>query len=631
MLRFALALLILATLPAAAGAAPFGELPFQPVAPAARCLRATGAPGEVVRWAPDGAEFLQATASGFGTPVRVALGDARLTCPVASAQPSGAAVVVEQVDGGIAFAVRDPGGAWGSVQTIAQPPGHFFESAVAAVSARGDAVVAWTDLSDDARLQDLARVLVVRRPAGGTFGPPLELQPATPSHIDSPRAAVGVQDDGTVLALWSRDNPKNDERKVALFATAAPGAPFGTPQRLSSDIVFSEFSLTTAPDGRALAVLREQGRTRVLERPPTGAFARVAEFTNTFTLFGIPAVALRPDGAAVVAWQDFSHVQVFAIRRKAPGPFGAPEHVGSRPQSPYGAALPGFAGDAPTDIDGRGVRAAFAGDGRPVLTWAAGSTRGTLDWATAMVATPGDVHALSGPLRDADSITPVILADGTPAVAWSDVSAADARLHLAIEGAPAHAQPPAPRVELGRVQRIRGGLALLFRCSAACDVRATVPDSVSGTRTLSAAGSGRVRIVPDLEPIMLRRPDKVPIEVLTGPPGARTAASETITAKLRVPPLPHFLGLKAIRRGRHIAVSWHTDGPLRRASVIAVASQTRAPGVPFFGTTVEGKGRSRFHVNVDPLLGHRYVQLFLLYEPDATEHRIAVVRVTNGA
>ena len=49
MIRLALALLMLASLPAAADAAPFGELPVQPVAFPARCLRATGAPGEVMR------------------------------------------------------------------------------------------------------------------------------------------------------------------------------------------------------------------------------------------------------------------------------------------------------------------------------------------------------------------------------------------------------------------------------------------------------------------------------------------------------------------------------------------------------------------------------------------------------
>ena len=72
MYRLALALLILAATPVAASAAPFGELSPLTVKNPARCLRATGAPGEVVRWAPGGADFVQATASGFSAPVHVA-------------------------------------------------------------------------------------------------------------------------------------------------------------------------------------------------------------------------------------------------------------------------------------------------------------------------------------------------------------------------------------------------------------------------------------------------------------------------------------------------------------------------------------------------------------------------------
>src|SRR3954466_14914896 len=114
MYRLSLALLVLAATPAAASAAPFGELLPLTVKSPARCLRATGAPGEVVRWAPGGADFLQETASGFGAPVHVELGDSFGDCPRAVAQPGGAGVVVEELSEGIAAAVRDPGGSWGT-------------------------------------------------------------------------------------------------------------------------------------------------------------------------------------------------------------------------------------------------------------------------------------------------------------------------------------------------------------------------------------------------------------------------------------------------------------------------------------------------------------------------------------
>jgi hypothetical protein len=631
MSRLALALLILAATPAAAAAAPFGELAPLTVKSPARCLRATGAPGEVVRWAPGGADFLQATASGFGAPVHVALGDGFGDCPLAMAQPSGAAVVVGHTFDGIAFAVRDPGGAWQPTQTIAEAGGHSVDNPAAAVDARGDAVVGWTDTSLSGA-DEAARVLVARRPAGGAFGRPIAVQPTRIYRSDEPRVALGMQDDGSVTALWSVDRAKGPQREGLLAAVAAPGAPFGPAAPLSDSLDFHRFSVTVAPDGRALAIADEGAHTPVLERPPGGAFAKVADIGYTEDLFGSPTAALRPDGSAIVAWQDLSHVQTLAIRRSGPGALGRPEKVGPRPVDPYAQQLAGFDGGAPAEDEGRGPRAAFAADGRPVVTWAAAHTLGGLTWTAATVATfPGGVQTLSGPLRDADSVTPVILADGRPAIAWSDVATGgDYRLHLAIEGAPAAPPPPAPAVQLHRVVQIPHGLAVPFRCSAACDVRATVPDGISGRASLRAAGSGRVKVLPDFEPIMLRRADSVPVEVLTGAPGARTAARRSVTAKLRVPPVPPLRGLTAVLHGKKIVVRWHTDRPLRRASIIAISADDRRPADPFFGSSVDGNGHERFRLSLDTIFGKRYVQLFLLYAPAGTEHRIAVVRVTRA-
>jgi hypothetical protein len=627
MYRLALALLILAIAPAAAEAAPFGELPAAVVKHPARCLRATGAPGEVVRWAPDGADFAQATASGFSAPVHVPLGSEFGECPVAAAQPSGAGVVAQLLDEGIGVAVRDPGGSFGPTQTFATDVSALDNPAVA-VNARGDAAVAWTEKDFD-RGDFLARLVVMRRPAGGTFSK-LELRPLKPYELAAPHAVIAMQDDGTIIALWNTDGANGSRDEQLFAAVAPPGAPFGPPQRLSTKLEFHGFQLSAAPDGHALAIVDEGEHTRVLERPAGGGFAPVAEIGYTEDLFEGPVVALRPDGAAIVAWQDPETLQVFALRRTGPGPFGRPEKVGAQPTDPFGPDLANFDDDAPAEDGGRALRAAFAADGRPVLTWAGSQQLGGLDWTAATVATfPGEVQKLSGPLRDADSVTPVILADGRPAIAWSDVSDRDYRLHLAIEGTPAAPAPPAPAVHLGHVVQIRHGLALPFRCSAACDVRATVPDGISGRQSLAAAGSGRLKILPDYDPIMLQRADSVPVQVLSGAPGATTVTRTPVTAKLRVPRLPRFLGLKAVARGKKVVVSWHTDGPLRNSSVIAITSQSRKPADAFFGATVKGEGRRRFHISTERFSRDRYVQLYLFYAPDATERRIAVVRIAE--
>src|SRR6185295_18315836 len=101
------------------------------------------------------------------------------------------------------------------------------------------------------------------------------------------------------------------------------------------------------------------------------------------------------------------------------GRFGRAQPLGPIPEDYFAAALALEFGEAPGDLGGRAVRAVFAGDGRPVVTWGAVHTLGSLTWAAASVATRS-AQTLSGPLRNADSIAPVILAGGTAAVAWSE-------------------------------------------------------------------------------------------------------------------------------------------------------------------------------------------------------------------
>ncbi len=617
MLKLALALAILAASPASA--APFGELPFQPLPAPARCLRATGVPGELMRWARDGVEVFQATRSGFGPPTHVVLGEAPGVCPAVATQPSGAALIIQdRSEGGLAIAVRDPGGGFQTVM-VAQPEGSIGE-VDAAVSPRGDAVIGWVAQQPDGT--GPYRLLITRRPAGGTFGAPVEL---TLAGREDPHAELGMQSDGTIVALVH-----HAARLDAV--TAAPGAPFGPPQLMTTDLEGTP-RLVVAPDGRALAFVPESDvRSRVFERPPGGAFAPVATVKFADTLFSGIALALRPDGGAIVAYRDFD-AQVFALRRDRLGGFSVPEKVGPRPILPFGAKLAAGPEDLPGDDAGRQLHAEFATDGRPVLTWSPWHTSGLLSWADAAVTTfDGPVQALGGPLRDADSITPVILADGTPGVVWSDVSAGgDPHLHLAIEGAATAPDPPAPRIRLGRVEQLRAGLALPFRCSAACDVRASVPGGADGRHSLRAAGSGRLTIKPVGEGIVLRRPDSVPVQVLTGASGARIAGRVTLTAHLRFPRLPRMLGLKAVRRGKRVVVTWHGDKPLSGASVVVMSSRTRAPVANPVGEVVHGKRQRRFRVIVDPFDAVRYIQLYLIYEPDVTQRRVGLVRITGSS
>jgi hypothetical protein len=614
MRRLALALLLV--LPATAGAAPFGELPLQPVPGAARCLRATGVPGELLRWAPDGAEVLQATRSGFGAPLHVVLGDAPDLCPLVATQPSGAGLIEQEpYQGGAQVAVRDPGGGWHS-ETVPDLAGGSGGAIAAAVSERGDAAIAWVTHAPDGGAPQ--HLLITRRPAGGAFGAPVELK--VPGGSDAPDAELGMQADGTIDALAYRAG-----RLVAV--TAAPGAPFGAPLLLTTDLQDAP-RLAVAPDGRALARVPACGaRTRILERPPAGAFAPVGTIKLADPFFGGLALALRPDGGAIVTYRDYDG-QVLALRRDRPGGFGPPQKVGPRPPQPSAPDAPIDGGGAPSDAEGRDMKVTFASDGRPVLTWAPSRTAGLVNWADAAVTRfGGGVQMLGSPLRDADGIAPVMLADGTPAAVWSDVSPGSGpHLHLAVENAPPAPEPPAPEIRLGRVEQHGRTLALPFRCSAACDVRAVVPGGSGGRRSLPAAGSGRLIVDANVEPIVLTRPDSVRMQVVSGAAGARTARTDLLTARLKVPRLPRVLGLRALRHGKRVVVTWRADRPLSRASVVVSSSPTTARK-EVYGTVVHGSGQRRFHVSAYPNRGDRYIQLYLINDRDATQRRIAVARI----
>src|SRR4051812_37958212 len=118
MLRFLLCALGLAALaPSAASAAPFGELPFRAVTGTATCLRATGAPGELVRRVARGAEFLQATPAGVAATGTLAGQSGESGCPQVAARPSGAGVYafLASTDGepySVHAYVREAGGGW---------------------------------------------------------------------------------------------------------------------------------------------------------------------------------------------------------------------------------------------------------------------------------------------------------------------------------------------------------------------------------------------------------------------------------------------------------------------------------------------------------------------------------------
>ena len=120
-----------------------------------------------------------------------------------------------------------------------------------------------------------------------------------------------------------------------------------------------------------------------------------------------------------------------------------------------------------------------------------------------------EVQVLGAELRDAGSLTPAQLVDGTPAVAWTDNDPddRDGRLHLAAEAAATVAERAgaAGSASAHRPAASWAGrrtLVLPVTCSAACDVRVQLGGRVDalGQLALRKAGTGRLEIEPSLGP-----------------------------------------------------------------------------------------------------------------------------------
>src|SRR5689334_16221216 len=93
MLRAALlvSVCLLASAPAAS-AAPFGELPFQPVSGTATCLRPTGTPGELIRQTRSGIQVIDASSTGLTNAATLAAGGIS-GCADAASWPGGGSVI----------------------------------------------------------------------------------------------------------------------------------------------------------------------------------------------------------------------------------------------------------------------------------------------------------------------------------------------------------------------------------------------------------------------------------------------------------------------------------------------------------------------------------------------------------
>jgi hypothetical protein len=651
-LALVLALALLTAVPAEAARDRFVR--DSPRSAVATCLRATGAPGVVGLLGPlerrmSPYDLLRVTADG----VSVA-GTARLgildECPAVAADPSGHAVVAGAVRGRrfrgvIRAALAEPGGGFGAPVEIARVRSSLTPLA-AAVSPRGDAVVAWTVVRETPGrrgMDALTRVVAAARTAGGSFGRPQFLTPwRRGSFVVPGRVSVGIDASGTATVVWAQAIPDRGNiphLSTVEVAAAPPGEPFGAAQVLTRSVQDTErVALSVAPDGRALLAHDGQETIQVFERVPGApAFTRSRRMRSRRGGWEEPAVAVAPDGSAVVAWRgddEAGSEDVFVASRRGTGPWASPAAVqrsGADRSSLivefFSISFGGGRPSPPLDSDNMGVRAVLAPDGRYLLGWGVERRLPFGDRPLAVRVVPGEAGAgASRPeaagcaCRSVNGVVP-LLAGGELLFAYTDnasrvvaveleIPRGSGRLHVAGPGPPGLA-PAAPRVRvrpprpvtLGYGQRLR----VRVGCDRACDLRAYVVGGRGRARgmaiaTLRGPGTTRLAIVPGSSRHLAPPAGRTARIVVHGyAPNGRRFASRSVPVELRrkpLRPLPRLLDVRAVRRGGGVDVTWQTARPATRIRFEIVGQLSRRGDDPFLEESVLGRGRRRFRVRL---------------------------------
>jgi PKD domain-containing protein len=279
-----------------------------------------------------------------------------------------------------------------------------------AVDAAGNAVAAWT------RRDDLNNQVVQAafRPAGGSFGPPVDLGTTSGGYfvtdLDGPLADVAMDGAGNATVVWAHPAGANSTVQVA---TRPAGGSFGPAVDLSapSTSVANARIVTSRSGHTVVAWARNDGTNTIIEvtsRPPGGGFGPAQPLSVTGQNADAAAVAVNEAGAAVVAWLRFDGMNFRAQARARPagGAFAPVQDMSA-------AGQPALSPDVAID-----------GQGRSTVVWSrpngAGDTvvqsRG-LTAAGALGPGPDDI---SEPGRVGFDAAVALDADNTAVAVWHD-------------------------------------------------------------------------------------------------------------------------------------------------------------------------------------------------------------------
>ena len=318
--RLCASLLAVGALAAPASAATFAELPVTVMDTYTGCLQTTGTPGELALSGigADGVQLLRADRTGVTRTQTLSVP----SCSTVVGRPNGAGVAAGGSDSTVVAAVRDPGGAWSVPLDLDYPTSNWNVTATAAaVSDRGDAVVAWVEHTF--KEPERMRVRVARRAPGAGFGEPQTLATGANEIQD---VQAGVAANGDAFVLWTtKEGAFAPHRNVVRVANAPAGQPLGAPTIVGTMPWRSDAALAVAQDGQALVALRQARSMMVVERPPGGTFGGPTFVGTADDAVGVVAQAVIEDGGrAAIAWRGIDSAGARLVSRPVAGPFSPP-------------------------------------------------------------------------------------------------------------------------------------------------------------------------------------------------------------------------------------------------------------------------------------------------------------------
>ncbi|HEX3737348.1 MAG TPA: PKD domain-containing protein [Solirubrobacterales bacterium] len=451
----------------------------------------------------------------WGVPVDLSAGGENADSPSVAVDPAGDAVAVwrryDGTDEIIQASTRTAGGVWQAPVDLSESGENAYRPQIA-VDGAGDAVAVW-DRSDGVH----TIVQAASRPAGGSWGPSVDLSAAGESAVE---AQVAVDPAGDAVVVWQRYNGTNDVVQAAERTVGGAWQPSVDLSESAEDASYPDVAVDPAGDAVAVWEVREGGYYVIQGANLTaGRTWRAPVDVSAPGHYAQEArVAVDPAGDAVALWGFYEGTYNIAQ--------AATQAAGGAWQPGVDLSAPGEEADeleVAVDPAGDAVAAWSRSDGSFPVVQVAGydavgpqlrslsiPTSGTVGTPLSFSVSPLDVWSALGATTwsfgDGTSAagTAVSHTFTTPGTYTVEVTGTDVlgNASTATGTVAIVASPPAPTGRKGkararRVVRVKGRLALLaLACPGGAGCAGTARLSVRTKTKRSAAASARRRAKP---------------------------------------------------------------------------------------------------------------------------------------